>query len=793
MCANEKISVETSPICFFLVIFATTYIVYYTNKGNMKQYLLSTLCVGIALAAAGNGYAASTEDLTPVTYRETSVHDPSVVSSLNGKVFYVFGSHLGVSSSYNLLNWQSGIGGGETASCTLFGNSSGSTVAYSNAYGEAHQWQSKGYTVQGNQWAPDVVYNPTMKKWLMYMSLNGDHWASSIVCFAADNITGPYVRQGVVVYSGFQGTYEHNGYEAANDWTHTDLGKVTGDSSLPARYKVGSQWGTYWPNCIDPCVFYDADGTLRMTYGSWSGGIFELVLDEKTGLRDYSHAYPYQVNGKTVTAGSANANCTSDPYFGTKIAGGYYVSGEGSYIKRIGQYYYLFLSYGGYAPNGGYEMRVFRSTKPDGPFTDASGSPALYSRYQLNYGPKATTNRGMKLLGAMNLWGNMTVGECAEGHNSALVDKDSDAFVVYHTKFNDGTVGHQVRVRQLFVNADGWLCASPFRYTGKQTTQKQIDTSRVVSDEELPGEYQLLIHPYKLDYNNYQEATPVSVSLSANGLISGSRSGSWKYVKDGQSYATVTIGGVAYKGMFIRQNIDGYKNAPTVCFTGVSQSGVPAWLYKKVGSEQQATDTIAYPQSQSKTTDAAWWTNFSTNYYTLEAGSSQHFSFYNYSNQQNNWDNWCLYGASTIRTSTDYKAYFGIRCDNWDNVSASNTGCTSDYNWDTFKSDMNGSLVNMTTAYTKEGVFTMSANITTTSGKTYHYSYTKTLTDKPSSLTLFFVNEGSYIDGSALATGIATINPDRKHAQRRMYNLAGQPVDNNYHGIVIVNGKKVIR
>lgn len=747
----------------------------------------------MAMAATGNGYATTQQDLTPVTYRETSVHDPSVVASLNGKVFYVFGSHLGVSSSYDLLNWQSGIGGGETASCTLFGNASGSTVSYSNAYGDAHQWQSKGYTVKGNQWAPDVVYNPTMKKWLMYMSLNGDHWASSIVCFAADNITGPYVRQGVVVYSGFQGTYEHNGYKAANDWTHTDLAKVTGSGTLPARYNVGDKWGTYWPNCIDPCVFYDADGILRMTYGSWSGGIFELVLDPKTGLRDYTHTYPYQVSGKTVAEGAANAKCTSDPYFGTKIAGGSYVSGEGSYIKRIGPYYYLFLSYGGYAPNGGYEMRVFRSTKPDGPFVDASGSPALYSQWQLNYGPKAATNRGMKLLGSMNLWGTMTVGECAQGHNSALVDNNGDAFVVYHTKFNDGTVGHQLRVRQLFVNADGWLCASPFRYTGKQTTQKQIETSRVVAQADMAGDYYLLIHPYRLDHDKYQEATPVSVSLTATGSISGQRSGTWKYLNVGQSYATVTIGNVEYKGMFIKQNIDGYKNAPTVCFTGVSKSGVPAWLYKKTDTASQTGDKLVFPQSQTKSTDAAWWTNFSTSYYTLKAGGSKRMCFYNYSNEQNNYDNWCLYGTTTIRTGTDYKEFFGIRCDNWDNVSASNTGCKSDYNWDTFKSDMNGSKVDMTVDYSEAGVFSMSAVITTKSGKAYHYSYTKTLSDKPADLTLFFVNEGSYIDGSQLATGIQAISRNHKTYNGQRFNLAGQPVNSNYHGIVIVNGKKIIR
>ena len=115
----------------------------------------------------------------------------------------------------------------------------------------AHGWQFKGNNVQGMQWAPDIVYNKTMKKWCMYMSLNGANWCSSIVCFVSDNIEGPWVYQGPVVFSGFQGTYAHNSYAAADDWKHTDFAIATGETALPSRYKVGDKWGTYWPNCIE--------------------------------------------------------------------------------------------------------------------------------------------------------------------------------------------------------------------------------------------------------------------------------------------------------------------------------------------------------------------------------------------------------------------------------------------------------------------------------------------------------------------------------------------------------------
>lgn len=77
---------------------------------------------------------------------------------------------------------------------------------------------------------------------------------------------------------------------------------------------------------------------------------------------------------------------TSDPYFGKKIAGGHYVSGEASYIEYIGGYYFLFMTYGGLEAAGGYQMRVFRSLSPDGPYVDSKGSSAIYNSYQLNFG-----------------------------------------------------------------------------------------------------------------------------------------------------------------------------------------------------------------------------------------------------------------------------------------------------------------------------------------------------------------------------------------------------------------------
>ena len=62
----------------------------------------------------------------------------------------------------------------------------------------------------------------------------------------------------------------------------------------------------------------------------------------------------------------------------------------------------------------------------------------------------------MKIL-ANYQWDTMPTAELAQGHNSAIVDHEGRALLVYHTRFNNNTEGHQVRVHQMFVNEDGWL------------------------------------------------------------------------------------------------------------------------------------------------------------------------------------------------------------------------------------------------------------------------------------------------------------------------------------------------
>ncbi|MBP5249641.1 MAG: family 43 glycosylhydrolase, partial [Lachnospiraceae bacterium] len=306
-------------------------------------------------------------------------HDPSIIKGNDG-VYYIVGTHITGGTSTDLIHW--------TEDATIRARFSSDTIK------KIREWNKDSGDWFGYLWAPDVIYNPVLGKYCYYLSANGDDWKSNIVMLTSDSPTGPFEYAGSVVYGGF----------TQADMDQTDVPQVLGTDTLPDRYITkgiaNRKWGDKWPNCIDPCVFYDDDGNLWMSYGSWSGGIFLLALDENTGLRDYSVTYATDDH--------------SDAYFGKKIAGGWYVSGEGSYIQKIGDYYWLFMSYGNLEAKGGYNIRVFRSKTPDGDYVDELGNSALYDKYIFNYNQSV----GVRLFGGYK-WRSFAQGQVAQGHNSA--------------------------------------------------------------------------------------------------------------------------------------------------------------------------------------------------------------------------------------------------------------------------------------------------------------------------------------------------------------------------------------
>lgn len=510
-----------------------------------------------------------------------SVHDPSVVKDPKSGMYYIFGSHRAFAKSKDLIEWET------------FGTNIGMEMSklFKHPWDEWAGTATTSGDLSGMMWAPDVIWNETMQKWCMYMSINGDNWVSSICLLTADDIEGPYEYKGVVVYSGM------NNPNKIVDETKTDIYKVLGEGADLSRYASTNESCV---NAIDPNIQEDENGDLYMTYGSWSAGIYQLKLDKTTGLRDYNTKYETKQD-------------VSDAYLGTKIAGGYYCSGEGPYILKTGKYYYLFLSYANLEAMGGYQMRIYRSENISGPYVDQNGVSAIRDHNE----DMKLKDYGLKIFGSYDMYGLGSV-QVAQGHNSAFVDDDGKIFLVYHTRFqsNTGTSEfHQVRVHQMFVNEDGWLVAAPYEYSGETISPEGYamedmagtyefiyhnPTSyyKVVGDKqfgivgkgdkvkEIKGEQEVVIgqHVSTVSYSvEFGQEEADTITLNKDGTVTGEYRGTWTYDKSGM---TLDLGnGKVYKGVFLKQANETMTRDLTMTFTAEGDN-VTVWGVKALTEEE---------------------------------------------------------------------------------------------------------------------------------------------------------------------------------------------------------------
>ncbi len=579
-----------------------------------------------------------------------AVHDPSVVlvykdaagnsypeqDALKSrtKYYYVFGTQGGAAYSKDLLNW--------TEFVPKYSVNGAEETDYSKVIAEAAAWSGHltADEAKGNYWAPDIIWNKSLGKWCLYYSENGDDWMSSIGMLVSDKIEGPYEFAGTVVFGGM----DSGTSGAGND----DYKKVTGSSTVATRYYMRNNgtystgWdGGYGVSCIDPNVFYDRDGNLWLAYGSWSGGIFLLKLDPKTGLRDYGQTYGS--GGEALWDGAA---LKSDPYMGIHIAGGYYVSGEGSYIEYMEDadgngFYYLFISYGFYSPDGGYSMRVFRSKDVTGPYADVTGDGAIFSQYIYNYGKNVTYGFPIVQGYRFSFWdeGN---GEIADGHNSLLTDDDGRHYVVYHRKYTNGTAWHNVEVHELVFNKNGWVVALPFEH---RTGYGLPDSS--VGLDEIAGQYRIIVHEGQTQADNsYPVNTEKELYLNADGTLSGAYTGTWDYdFAGGRHYISLSASGTSFEGALAVQ-LENDVSKRTLTFSAMDAAGELAlWGYRVPGTEvltvrNLAGDSVVTVGKEDFST--AWDSYEEFLPVSVPDSFSLEFRFKNRTQAENNWNNWIL-------------------------------------------------------------------------------------------------------------------------------------------------------
>lgn len=555
--------------------------------------MLTTGCICIPQTqAVWAEKTAATETKTDSIQRVT-VHDPSIVKDHASDTYYVFGSHMATAKSEDLVNWT------QISKDYQFPLEGKEDPVYGNVvenFAEAFRWAgyADGDCAETESklavWAPDVFWDEDYEwadgskgAYLMYYTASSTWKRSCIGVAVSKTIEGPYAHLDTLVYSGMtekEGTDGNSTRDTKWDNDYLNFKELIEKGSANGGIDaVNDNWfkedGSYntaaAPNCIDPAIVRAADGKIYMSYGSWSGGLFMLEIDPKTGLA----VYP----GKDGTDAASGSRV--DRYYGIHIAGGNptgdnIASGEAPYItydEKAG-YYYLYETYGGLTRTGGYNMRIFRSKNVTGPYVDAAGNQAQNSSAD-------TYKYGVKLIGNYAFYNQR--GYCAAGHNSALIDTDGAHYLVSHQRFNEGTEYHEVRVRQQFMNEDGWPVTAVY--------ENRNEAIAGYADDKVVGTYEFIDHG-----DGEKDGSMIEneiVVLNADGTVTGDETGKWTKTDSGNGYdyVTMTLGSNVYKGVFFEQTTD--LNAKAMTFTAIGDNNHSIWGSMLDASDEKVAEVIA--------------------------------------------------------------------------------------------------------------------------------------------------------------------------------------------------------
>ncbi len=536
-------------------------------KKKFKQlisYLLTAaLAVTPAMSSAvdsSTASAASVETFTAAP-KHVMLHDPSITEAKDG-TYYIFGTHITAAKSDDLVNWDYFSNGYTPTNNAIFGD-------LDTNLSKAFDWAGgiKELRTEYRVWAPDVFYNKdyvnadgSTGAYMMYFCTSSTAWRSVIAYGVSQNIEGPYTMVDTLIYSGFnnQEITDINPY----NYVETNIQELLANGTINEEAKDnwftrnGSFNTSYCPNAIDPTIFYDKDGKLWMTYGSWSGGIYVIEVDPATGKVKYPGTSSVTADGLVV-----------DAYFGTRIGGGYTQSGEGPYILYDAEtdYYYLYFTYEYLDSISGYNMRLFRSKNPDGPYLDAAGNNAALS------GNVNHNNIGIKVMGNY-YFSTLQRGYKSPGHNSAFIDEDGQRYLFYHTRFDNSGEYFEMRVHQQFINEAGWPVTAVFENKGDVISATGYKT------EDIIGEYEFINHGTQSDKTNVIQ--PKNITLNADGTISGDISGTWKE-KEGSYHMEAVIDGVTYSGVFFAQHDESAQCNKVMTFTAIGTDNKTIWGVNK--------------------------------------------------------------------------------------------------------------------------------------------------------------------------------------------------------------------
>ncbi len=345
--------------------------------------LVAAVAPGSATLTAALGVFSSTNSITvtvvpnanPVPYlpQEQAVlgfaflHDPGTMVK-DGGFYFVYGDGQGIGAIYStdMRNWN---------------------YTYPVFPGNPPAWTTNAVPgFNGYFWAPDEAYFNGRYN-LYYACSDWGTINSAIGLVTSPSLIAPaWTDQGKVIQSN-------------------PVGQTNATTDLTAY------------NCIDPSILVDTNGTVWMSFGSYSDGILVMQLDPTTGKRI--------APGSPIT----KVADSSTSFFSNTT--------EGSCLYQHGGYYYLFLNYGGCCAgvNSTYNIRVGRGTSVTGPYLDRNGVNML------NGGGTMFLESSGRFIGP--------------GHAAILNDNGTNWFTYHYYDGNNGGAA-TLGIGRLTWSADGW-------------------------------------------------------------------------------------------------------------------------------------------------------------------------------------------------------------------------------------------------------------------------------------------------------------------------------------------------
>lgn len=297
-------------------------------------------------------------------------------------------------------------------------------------------------------------------------------------------------------------------------------------------------------NAIDPTVTVTPSGEHWMVYGSAWDGLFELQLDPATGLAKNPSEKGTLVVRRGMTNGVYNGN----------------LEGPEIIYNPDTKMYYLFVAYDWLSTK--YNVRVYRSASPNGPFLDWNGENA---DTQKDHGPMIVAPYAFMGHGG---WAGVS-------HCSVFRDNNNQYYIAHQGRPGADRAFMVLHVRKLYFNKDGWPEASPERYAALSDT--------AITGADLVGNWEQIVLNYQVvpGYEteqvdpNYQ--TAAALKLDAGGTINGDASMTWTY---NNSELELKMGSTTYN-VHVDRERDWENKKNTIIFTGFDAAGRAIWGKKK--------------------------------------------------------------------------------------------------------------------------------------------------------------------------------------------------------------------